>query len=75
MVVCVCERRVWLKTQRFGCVNVCEKQTLAKVTTVGLLDVCVCVFVCVLGSWLEPSQCTSSRNRADRILMDFDGKH
>lgn len=55
--------------------NVCEKQTLAKVTTVGLLDVCVCVFVCVLGSWLEPSQCTSSRNRADRILMDFDGKH
>ncbi len=53
--------------------NVCEKQTLAKVTKVGLLAVCVCV--CVLGSWLGSSQCTSSRNRADRILMDFDGKH
>lgn len=44
MVVCVCERGVWLKTQRFGCVDVCEEQTLAKVTKVGLLDVCVCVF-------------------------------
>lgn len=71
MVVCVCERKVWLKTQRFGCVDVCEEQTLAKVTKVGLLDVCVCV----LGSWLGSSQSTSSRNRADRILMDFDGKH
>lgn len=49
MVVCVCERRVWLKTQRFGCVNVCEKQSLAKVTKVGLLDVCVCV--CLGPGW------------------------
>lgn len=51
MVVCVCERKVWLKTQRFGCVNVCEKQTLAKVTKVGLLDVCVCVCVFLGLGW------------------------
>lgn len=60
-----------MDTELWLCECVCEKQTLDKVTKVGFLDVCVCV----LGLWLSSSRCTSSRNRADRILMGFDSKH